>query len=208
MKPPALSEKDKARYLAATQQKGSVWGQQTLQWVRSAYLHALEVATKGQEASAAVTGMFWIRVCGVFTDIRPAIAKHVESLSTMGAGPEQPESITSQLRGLAQLCLERIDAVKAALTEDELVYLEYRRHVEAHPWQNSYELRLGKNGIIDTKEVFGERKSVDELNVLIRRLLLKYGVNEDAIAVELARRVVPLLSATHEAFQRYCAPVI
>jgi hypothetical protein len=102
--------------------------------------------------------------------------------------------------------LAALDDLQTAFTHDELVYLEYRRHVEAHPWQHGYNLQLSKNGLVDKKLVFGKQMVIEDIQAILQATIRKYGA-EDEIAIHFATRAAPLTSKVFAECQRFCSPL-
>ena len=90
-------------------------------------------------------------------------------------------------------------AARAALDEDERLWLHYRRDTECHVWQESYELQLGGKGRLKEERKFsllgGKTLHVDEIDRRLRALLRQYNVNEPAMAVAFATKLQPRIAA-------------
>lgn len=168
---------------------------QEMQWIRSAVHYAVRVAAG--DATPADVSLFWIRVGGVFLDVR---AKHQASLDFLRR-TYGDDIVRAPAVAPFQALLDAISAVAAVLTEDELYYLEYRRHVECHPRQTAYRARLHKDGSL--KEVqskaLGEARTQAESEDTLRRVLTRFGHDETRAAVEIATRLVVFLRAVEAA---------
>jgi hypothetical protein len=97
--------------------------------------------------------------------------------------------------------LEAIQRAMALLSEDDLVYVKFRRDTEAHIWQDSYRPRPGgKKARRPTQNVFGHPWPLPQLNERIDQLLRS--VDERALAVDLARRLLPVVPEVVTACRR------
>lgn len=176
-----------------------------MQWVRSTAFYIERLANLGKEASSAEISVFWLRLYGLFNEVRDDFADKLKNLEGFFAGTEIPPQVQSDLNALKPP-LAAIDKVMGRLSADELLYLKYRRDTEAHVWQDAYRLGLTKSqkNLSEKRRVFGSDWQIDELNERIRQMLLKFNVNEDAIAVDFARRLHPGMTDVVEACTRYC----
>jgi hypothetical protein len=89
-----------------------------------------------------VVSVFWTTSYGVMLDVRELVVRHRATLTSSDEWVLRAfglsTSTVSQMDGI----LKCIDAMYAAFNEDELAYLGYRRHVECHPLQDGYEMRV------------------------------------------------------------------
>jgi len=92
---------------------------------------------------------------------------------------------------------DALRAVRAALDEDDCIWLHYRRDTECHVFQDAYDLsvRNGKSKEQRRFELIEKTISVDEFDKRARAFLRKYNVNEPAIAVAFAKRLAPSIDA-------------
>jgi hypothetical protein len=100
--------------------------QQMLQWV-GATLAVTERLAAEADPDAAVASVFWIRLYGTLKDLAEVLSRH-EMLTRAFAAPDSPDGAV--LEGVMSLLAQ----LRAELSEEELVYLQYRRHVECHPF--------------------------------------------------------------------------
>lgn len=177
---------------------GDIQPAQDLQWIREACGYAEKVA--GGAASRAERSLFWIRTAGVLLDIGGHYRASLEL--TSAAFGELPDVLAIRL---TQTLVDAIRALAEALPEDELRYLEYRRHCECHPRQSAYRARLNKDGSIKpvSSKISGSRPQHESEDVL-RGVLLRYGVDETRIAIEVAKRVLEPLRKVEAAAGPLC----
>jgi hypothetical protein len=143
----------------------------------------------GEAAAWPFMALFWVRLHGVLVDLRSEMLGLFQFLGV------DPPSHVPNAGSLLELAIEnsrRIEGVRQSLTEDELIYADYRRHTESHPTQSAYNVRWSKKGgmVVDRHRVHSlDREfSVAELDEAVRRVLAAHA-NEPAIAVALARKL-------------------
>jgi hypothetical protein len=194
-----LSRADRLRLLRDLDaNSGNVHAQQIRQWIRSAHEYTAKVANEGQSASAEARAVFWIRVSAVFGEVHANQERLLAMIDESIAHAELTnDHLLHRMRTALAELVNAIDAAKASLSDDELLYLLYRRDVECHPWQDSYRLRVAKNGLTlaDKRTVFGKEWTVEEMDSALGALLLKHGMNEPAIAVAFASKLNPHMQA-------------
>lgn len=153
-----------------------------------------ELVTNGTNAAWPFFSVFWIRLHGVFTDLAAPNERRFEIL---GLDRHTYKANGGSLLHIAQFTLGAIDMIRQRLTEDELLYLDYKRHSESHPIQSAYDLQIQKGGkIIDTRRVptLGNKPfTIAQCDAAIRRVL-KAHRDEEETAVGFAKKVEPTLS--------------
>jgi len=176
-----------------------VEAKQDLQWIRSALHYAERTGTDA--ATPSERALFWIRVGGVLLDIR----KTYDGM--MRQGEETWGDVSeSRVHTMMQALLNAIDDLAGQLEEDELFYLEYRRHVECHPRQSAYRARLRKAGALGPvkSKALGAKYEQGEGEDMLHRVLQRYGIDEDAIAMDFAQRLLQPLRAVETAALPLC----
>lgn len=190
---------DQIRFLNESGPKNTINAPLKLQWVENFSQVVAVLVQEGVTAPWPYQAMFWIRLHGILVDLWKELH---ESFRVFDVDPKSGQQHSGSYLDLAFQVFSAIEQLKSALTPDELVYADYRRHTEAHPTQKSYDVRWSskKSGIVDTREVptLGREFSVAELSEMTRRVLTAHP-NEPSIAVAFARRVqgptVALLTA-------------
>jgi hypothetical protein len=106
------------------------------------------------------------------------------------------EGVVGWLRRRVRRLLDAIEVVRRTLTDEDLAYAEYRRHVDAHPFQNGYAPMFsdGKTRESFDSKLLGRRVPIEELKALIDRrrrdLEEPPGIDgERLIAIEIASKV-------------------
>ncbi len=180
-----------------------IQAEQDLAWIRSALRYAERVGNGS--AIPSEISLFWIRAGGVLLDVgahyRTSLAN---AAKVFGGLPSDVHSIQ-----LTRTLVDAITALAQALPEDELHYLEYRRHVECHPRQSAYRARLNKDGSLKRvkSNVSGTARLQHESEDALRGVLTRYGVDETRIAIEIARRLVEPLRKVEIAARPLCEPM-
>jgi len=98
-----------------------------------------------------------------------------------------------------------VEAMLGELLEDELLYAEYRRHVDAHIQQGAYEHRWNKKEKKPltrfTSKLTGKTYHVDDLS---RRIAAVLKVGEEPVALDLAGRVAKHLPYLVSSVRAFC----
>jgi hypothetical protein len=169
---------------------------QITQWSAEAMDYIEEVAA-GNLRREIVTA-FWIRSYGVLHDIRRQVQVLCETLTTTDPRLLDQLGLGTVDVKLFNEVIASIDNMRAAFDEDELSYFEYRRHVECHPLQHAYTLKV-QNGAIKTRfsKFTGREWTYEEEDAAQRRVIRRHssppGIpNEPAIALDFAQRLRPL----------------
>jgi len=152
----------------------------------------LDAAERAGGGSPAALPVFWLRLYGVLTDVADFVALTVEEaqdglcMFPLAREREQVSPLPA--------AMERLSAL---LDEDELLYIEYRRHVECDPFQTKYRVRRGRHGAghVPSALLEGRPVTIEEAESAFQRLFVKHGADEERIGVELARRLLPALRA-------------
>lgn len=148
------------------------------QWAQSAARCAKQIVrTRG--ASEAWNALYWVRTYAVLTEMR-----------------KRSEDMTKSLSDTAhEAVVTAIEAIRTCFSEDELLYLEYRRHVECHLVQDGYRLQLDEEGkVIELRrrKLVGRDVTHDDTIAAIKRTLRR-GKSEHRIVVDFATRTLAAL---------------
>lgn len=199
----SLSPADRERFLRAKRGYEDIPAYQITQWVSRTryYTHLVAAGNVRPE----IVSVFWTGVYGVMVDVR----RHVDDLRATLISLNEPVLKrfgldASQIRYLDAI-VESIDRLHGAFDQDELEYLEYRRHVECHPLQHAYEITVRNGAIIDrTRKLTNRAWSFEDEDAAVRRVLRKHGrmfpsgPDETPIARVFAERVDQLLPPLEE----------
>jgi len=170
-----------------------------LQWVENFEYVTRELAQPRAVPEWASFGIFWIRLHGVLVDIR-------ETFDRWARLPvaEFPTSPLCQAQNIHRLIL----AVRDSLTEDEVIWADYRRQTEAHVRQSGYRLNRKKKGtdvqVHDTYEVKALKKTydVDDLDDRLGRVFRRH-MNERKLAIDFAKRIQAPAMDLAKAFRKF-----
>jgi hypothetical protein len=192
------------RYLNASAHQPDTNARLKRQWIESFW--ELVQALHHETPPGPFLGMFWIRLHGVLCDLRSEWLKLFQSV---GVNPATHVPNNASLLEIALSSFRAMEAIRQALSEDELIYADYRRHTECHPTQSSYDVRWSQRagGILERHGVpaLGREYTVTELDAAIRRVLAAHPT-EAAIAVAFARRIQPLVPPLVEVTRRLTTP--
>jgi len=160
------------------------------QWVDNLWEVVQTLDRDGEAAPWPFMAIFWIRLHGVLVDLR---SEFVDFFRMVGIDPATYRPSGGSDLHVALTTFGHIEVVRQRLTDDELIYADYRRHTEGHPTQRSYDVHWSRgNGgqVVDRRRVpaVGREFTVGELDAAIRRVLLAHP-NEGEIAVSFAKRI-------------------
>jgi hypothetical protein len=183
---PQLPADQVQRLKDAIEERSEISAVRPRQWIAS-LSHTAQELTKGSLDPSHAT-VFWVRLFGALDELTRYYANGLDL-----AGPPP----TVGLAALTYPVHQALGQLRALFTEDELIYIEYRRDTEAHVWQKGYELRghVDQKALIEDREfkLLGSRIRCDEFSRRARALIRSYvaqgfPMNEIYIAAEFARR--------------------
>jgi hypothetical protein len=191
----ALSLEDRMRLIDDIRDGAQISGPLLANWVRD----GLRVTRLVIAGNTDVIPIFWLRLYGILADIADHLAHQASVVADLAPG--QPH--LAPLFSLAKT----IDELASVLTDDELIYLQYRRHTESHPLQDAYRLRLTPKGLKDevTHRLLKVTKSQEETTDAITRILRRFR-GEHLIAMDFARRLEVRLAAVQQASPAWLGP--
>ena len=163
--------------------KRALRGAQHHNWARRCHSLARMATTRSpaDEADAPILGMFVVTLVGMLDET----ARFFER----AAGASDPDH---QRQGAAGVDVVR--RLRAAFTDDDLIYLQYRRHVECHPTQDGYEQGFSGDQPLTVKSRFAAEKTRAEVDAQLTRVMRRIGpLNEYDYVRKLAARALPFL---------------
>lgn len=173
---------------------------QLVQWVRDGIEHAQLLLKERDDPTASNCTVFWLRLNGVFSDIeRWAREKREERRKVHEADGYDP------LFELIDTVVTHIEQLRAAFTDDELMWLEYMRHTEAHPTPHAFDHGIEKDGQVRTTykaKALGRPVSLLEFDDAIERVYQALD-NQKRSAVIFAERAIAPLSTLHFALRSW-----
>lgn len=182
-----LSAADRDRLRSAIMERGDTHARLAFQWVQELQRTSVQLSMRGKEAGVDVMTAFWIKLYGVLDEVGGHYEYAVKLADDCGAGATRMATDARAVR-------DALRSVRDSMNEDELIWLSYRRDVECHVWQDSYELNR-KGDRLKERRGFslldGKVLTVDEFDQRARAFLRKHHVDEQAIAVYFAKLVAP-----------------
>jgi hypothetical protein len=134
--------------------------------------------------------MLWLRLHGVLVEIDESLSllrSLMEEKLATGTDP-LPGSILADTRPL----LHALDQLRKSLSEDELLWAEYRRHVEAHVWQEAYEPQWNKKRDapreLHRSKFTRQGYTPEDLNRRLQAVLRTFGT-ETALTITFAAKL-------------------
>ena len=192
--------------------EGALGPAQILNWTKHAHLCAYEITTQRDKAPHGSVAIFWVRLYGILKDLDqflekriaaatkpdPEIDAHFAKVGRKRSSEPNPSMV--KMRGV-------IAELRKLFDDDDLLWLEYRRHVDAHPFQNAYS-RLdgqGKDRTTFKSKLLGNLPLVD----VKRRLQAFIAKRQDErlLAVHFATRAVNHLAGLAAVAVEMDAPV-
>lgn len=165
---------------------------QLVRWVSETLAITARVASCGQ---AELLPVFWIRLYGLLTDVMDFVELSSErSYDGMVMFPQARRTVHSKLP-------TALNRLKAVFEEDELLYIEYRRHAECDPFQTKYRPRRlphGATAHVPSLLLDGRPVTVEAARAAFDKLLALHG-REERLGSAFARRVLPALHAVDAA---------
>jgi hypothetical protein len=155
-------------------------------WLASADEHAALLVR--WRASPAIVTVFWIRLCGVLVELDEFLRPQSEP--TMTRADPECSTVTREMH-------ECIQDLRRALDRNLLIYAEYRRHAEAHPFQTGYQTLMsgGKVRQAFNSKVFGTPCEVpfDEVEAILDHV--RSVSDEDEGDADIASLVATIVGA-------------
>lgn len=98
------------------------------------------------EANDWAVCLYWIRLWGLLGEVLVHWKKRLRL-------PDAPELDVKVVRSHVQRLVSLVESVPGMLSDEQLVWIEYRRHFQAHAVQTDYRLRVDCNGVLVTKRI-------------------------------------------------------
>jgi hypothetical protein len=189
---------DLLRYMNARRGKSDIEAHQKCHWVERLADAVERLVDENAAPDWAVDSVFWTKLHGVLTELRGDYTKYLEPLRQMGVDPMTYVPNRGSLLEYGLAAYRCLEGVRNQLTDDELIYADYRRQTEGHTIQSCYSVRWSrKAGVIDKRRIqaLGREYTIAELDASLDRVLLAFNIDEHAIAVHFARKVRPAVAA-------------
>lgn len=189
-------------YLNQIRATRAAYSQMQLSWATDLLSTLRRIITGASTDPTALRVVLFLRLHGLLVEF----PGHWQVASTALAG-DTPNDSSDGAAFLA--VLEAIEMMRTALTEDELLYIEYRRHVDAHIWQGAYDLQWNKarNAVQDQfqSKATGKGYLREDVDRRLGGVIRGFG-SEAAVAASIAKRLEPTADSLVKAMTAFCAP--
>jgi hypothetical protein len=151
--------------------------------------------------------LFWITLRGVLLDITSDEEERLREVWEDTPAAEERRvavGLQPETRANHAKVVDALRALRAVLTERELVAVDYLRHSHCHPNVASYRYRFEKQGTVlrDTYQpgLLSEARNIDELRAMVQEQLDEHG-DESKLAAAIAAKVEDGARAVLKAFE-------
>ena|SRR5450631_3403767 len=180
------------RRLVSTSGWGDIGSRLRTQWIGNAIRAAEEVIDDDCAWSARL--LWWVHLYAILGELKEFLV----GLSTpLFAGDSAPREPFKQ-------AVKCIDALQQVFSEDELLYIQYRRDEACHPVADSYQPRVRDGKVKKAKETLLGVRPLLDIREATKRVLKTANNDEIHLAKDLATRCLPalrdVLSATRPLF--------
>jgi hypothetical protein len=180
---------------------GWIRPKQLVNWVRDGVDHAMVILREPDDPPAAAITVFWLRCYGSIVDVL-SWAEDMKAQLERGAADDDAR------HNLIGGVLAAVEVLRESFSVDELLWLEYRRHTEAHPSPTAFEHAIVNNGDIRREfrsKTLLKRVSLAEFDAALTRVFDIYDRNERRIAVAFAQKSMLALQRLGFALQSWAA---
>ena len=204
----AMVTDEQLRLLNETLQNGWIDAGLKHQWVEN-FAQVVDVlVAQGEAAPWPYATVFWLRLYGILVELRGWL-RSIEDLVRSASEGQTAAPAAGSALDLAFRVARAADDLRAVLTDDELIYADYRRQTEAHPVQSAYRLqpRKQKPCLKETSRIptLGREETVENLDAAIDRVLRRHS-SEAAIACAFAARMQRATHALVSAYRQFRTP--
>jgi hypothetical protein len=189
---PKLDCAERRRRMSESSVNARVNSKQQTNWLAD----AARVAKLVAGGNLDLAPIFWIRLYGILHEMYERVS-HNNAFAIQIRGKAIPSMVDF---------VKAVDALAAVFSDDERIYIQYRRDVESHPIQRNYEFKVDNKGrsIESFHHKIMNRKvavTLDEFTAAVRRLLQTVPREID-LARTMAERCLGSLAAVVEAGTR------
>jgi hypothetical protein len=169
------------RRLVSTSGWGDIGSRLRLQWIGNAIRAAEEVTSDNCSWSTRL--LWWVHLYAILGELKEFLVDL--SIPLFVGDPAR--------RGPFVQAVKRIEALQQVFTEDELLYLQYRRDEACHPVADSYEPRVRDGKVKKAKETLLGVRPLSDIRRATERVLKAANNDEIRLAKEMATRCLPAL---------------
>jgi len=147
--------------------------------------------------TSELRAVFWVRLAGVLIDIDERMGRQAWD-AMLAELPQVGEGFRAELRERAIVALEQL---RHLFSQEELLYIEFQRDTHAHPYADTYRLKLNAEPTWKWKrsKIIHASVQVALLRDVMRAINQRYKEPEVEAAVDFARRAWLALSNVHGA---------
>jgi hypothetical protein len=178
------------------------------QWVHNFAAVGLALREGRAAPEGLFVSVFWIRFYGVLVDLRNRYRKSAEAhqYALESGGSNTFNAASAEI-------FAACDAIYEALSDDELIYVSFIRHTEAHVYQESFEYDVERGNpaqnqpaALRTKQLIAPLRrhvDVDEAHRVVDAILQKAGYDEARVAVNMAHKIGPYVERLERAMAAF-----
>ena len=160
---------------------GDIGSRLRLQWIGNAIRAAEEVISDTCPWSARP--LWWVHIYAILGELKETLV----DLST----PQFAGDLAR--RGPFVQAVKRIEALQQVFTEDELLYIQYRRDEACHPVADSYEPSVRDGKVKKAKNTLVGVRPLSDIRKATKRVLKTTNNDEIRLAKDMAIRCLPAL---------------
>jgi hypothetical protein len=201
--PKGLTLADYREFVADANKRAPRRQPRLTRWLQSLLRATEKVAADGGVVDADTLDVFWIRLWSV----RNELVDQLEGARALRASAHPWQRHREFVKAEVEV-LDNTEAIAAALSTEEAVYLDYRRQCAAHLEQSAYRLGTkgdGKGGhTLKNSRNFknlGAEFTLEEIDTVIAALDYRHG-SEALVAKSIAKRILPMVRAIAHAQER------
>jgi hypothetical protein len=164
------------------------------QWVELSHRMCEAIRSGRAKPPGLFESVFWIRLYGCLTDLREMFEKWTDvHIDVSPSWP--PYRFLAAAAEVAAAC----EALHGCLSDDELAYVAFLRHVHAHVYQEGFQYAIergnpekNQRGALRTKQTVRPLRrhvDVDEVHAIVNRVYEEHGGDEHKIARVFADKV-------------------
>lgn len=176
------------------------------QWVRNLHGICEELRTGEPSPDGLFAQSFWIGLYAVLTELRHKFRHATETMEALRKMGKGHPFITAQAA-----VLEACEAMRASLSDEDLVFVTFMRQIHAHIYQDGFEIALERgNPTINQPSTLRDKQlipllrrhvSVDEAHRLLDEISAKNGHDVIRVATNFAHKVGPFVEQLENAMQ-------
>lgn len=181
-----LTLEDAREYVQSLASSGDRIAHLKRRWINT-FAQCMQTFASSEEVDEATIGMFWIRLWGIVVELPKSMRVGGDLFASLSEA--QAANLSPTLKAIAKWHRRSaiaLDAIRDALSDDMLLYLEWRRHVECHMQQSAFMVQLnGKPGAWkspktrSTFKTVGREVGVQECWEALQRVSKDYGGDND-----------------------------